>query len=232
MKNFGFALALALALALVAWTSSSNAQVRVSDRGGQRALYFGYGWGLMSYRATHTIDLAHIDTVVANRVALRVNETVRSAQLFGGFDFTRHLGVELGTSSVHIPGAEDTLQERFRAGVPSVLYSGDVDLNLVAKYEIYTVKLRGLVPLDIGTFFGALGFYDAAVSGEVQAPGFFELDHFLVGSTRSDETGLIAAVGVEFGGAVRIRAEYERFDSALGRDLSTLRLGVLARRQR
>ena len=153
-------------------------------------------------------------------VSISCDQKDTSWRLFGGYQFNRHLAVELGYAD---------LGESKASGVQS-----GVNVNATAEVAAFDVSAVGSLPIFDKLFaYGRAGIYYAET--EVRASG--TLGGFSASSgDKETNTGLVLGIGLkyEFLRNFAVRAEFQRYFEVGGGDVGesyvdVLSLGVLFR---
>jgi hypothetical protein len=163
--------------------------------------FVGFGVGSYSYRE-RAGDLTIID------------ETSSSWHALGGYEFNDHFAFE-GTW-----GRSGTLKGRvdnFDAGF------GPTTLNVIEKYDTYSLRAVGMLPFKKLKLLGGLGYYSSRLDLTLRIDGVGE---FSDDSTTDD--GAMADLAVQYDlDRMYVRAEYDWFDTPSGVQASEFSLNVL-----
>lgn len=164
--------------------------------------YVGFGAGSFDYSE-------------ASGGATLVDDSASSWRAFGGYEINKHLSVEGSwgrTGAVH--GRFD--QDLFG--------TGPVTVDLTEKYEIYTIRAVGKLPLRHVTLLAGAGYYNARLTFNLRVEGFTgEVND----NSNTDDGGMLLG-GVQYDlDYMSIRAEYERFSFPSEIDASQLSINVL-----
>ncbi len=156
----------------------------------ESGMYIGAGFGTFDYDESDDIPFP-------------VSDTTTAYQLVGGYRFNEHLAIELGV------GRTGDLEAEFAEEIPGI---GPVTLEIDASYDIYSLRVLGMLPFDRFTLVGGAGYYsaDLGVTGRLRGLGD-------LGGFDGHERGATASVGLQYDfrldlRSLSIRGEYQWFD--------------------
>jgi OmpA-OmpF porin, OOP family len=141
-----------------------------------------------------------------------ISDTASAYRLLGGYRFNQHFAMEgsWGSSS----GIKQSYDDSF-LGTP---------FDLKGKFETYTLRAVGMLPLRSVGLFGGVGYYDSDTKWTASAPGLGS-ESFKIG-----DDGATLIGGMQFDmNRFRLRLEYEWFDTDSNIDASTLGFGMMFR---
>jgi opacity protein-like surface antigen len=164
--------------------------------------FVGFGVGSFSYQEDDVTGATIID------------DTSSSWHALGGYEFNDHFAFEGSW------GRSGSLHGTIDDFIPG---SGPVTLELIGKYEIYTLRAVGMLPFKKFKLLGGLGYYNARLNLTVRAPGFGEFS-----DDSNTDDGAMAAIGAQYDlDRFYLRAEYDWFDAPSGVQQSEVSLNVL-----
>ena len=191
-------------------------------------LYAGVGVGNFQLTEDHgplsvEVEERLVDEIVGSAtqtISGRLDDSELSLKVYGGWNITGNLGVEVSY------GRANELTSTYTEQVGPVTVSANLSTNM----DIGTARVMGYLPFRVGAFFGGLGYFNAETSstqnvglvvsgvGSVQSP-------VNLGGSASD-SGPTAIVGFQwFLPMLTLRADYELFDMNAG-SAATLNVGV------
>lgn len=217
-------------LALLVLLASTGAAAQQPGLG----LYLGLGVGNFRFEEDQGPLSVAVDRSLADRVAgelagsvgttaARLDDSELAWKLFGGWDLSRHLGVEISY------GRTNELTSVYTEQVGDVTVSA----NLSATLDIQTARVMGYLPVRVGAVYGGLGYFSAE-SQSTQNIGLVlagidgaQAPVRLGGS--STESGPTASLGFRFP-LLRfsLRAEFEWLQMSAA-DAATLSVGASMR---
>ena len=178
---------------------------------GQEGIYVGLGFGSFDYEEES-----------AFLAPSPLEDTVASWRLYGGFEFSEHIGVEVRY------GQTEEIDQRF-SGTDPVLggFSGRFDMT----FATTSVVAMGALPMDWGALLGGIGYFDIEADADLAVTT--DCCGMLTNSVTLGDDGVMAVLGAEwrfgrFGTGWGLRLEYEWLDVE-NADGSTLGLGVAYR---
>lgn len=194
-------------------------------------LYAGIGLGQFQFEENQGPLSVEVDDGVLDGVVGGVTQTIglQSARLddselawklFGGWNITGNLGVEVSY------GRANELTSTYTEQVGDITVSA----NLSTDIDIGTARVMGYVPFRIGSFFGGIGYFSAETNS-TQNVGLIVSG---VGSVRNTvdlggsatDSGPTAIVGFQWAlSSLVLRADYELLDMNAGR-AATFNVGV------
>ena len=150
----------------------------------------------------------------------RLDDSELSWKIFGGWNITGNLGVEVSY------GRANELTSTYSEQVGDVTVSANLSTDL----DIGTARVMGYLPFRVGAFFGGLGYFSAETSSTqnlglvVSGVGSVQNTVNLGGS--ATDSGPSAIVGFQWAlPSLVLRADYELFDMNAG-SAATLNVGV------
>lgn len=194
-------------------------------------LYAGIGLGKFQFEEDHGPLSVELDDRLVNQIVGNATQTIgiRSARLddselswkiFGGWNITGNLGVEVSY------GRANELTSTYSEQVGDVTVSANLSTDL----DIGTARVMGYLPFRVGAFFGGLGYFSAETSSTqnlglvVSGVGSVQNTVNLGGS--ATDSGPSAIVGFQWAlPSLVLRADYELFDMNAG-SAATLNVGV------
>lgn len=186
-------------LACLALMQAAHAQ-------GESGAYIGAGFG--------TFDYDEGDGPLA------VSDSTTAYQIYGGYKFNDHLAVEFGI------GRTGDLEADIDDTIPQI---GPVTLEIDAQYDIYALRVLGILPFERFSLFGGVGYYSAPLNATVNLQGFGEIGWF-----DGHERGATVSAGLQYDfgldlSSFSLRAEYQWFDFGSDIDVAGLNVGLLFR---
>ena len=191
-------------------------------------LYAGVGVGNFQLTEDHgplsvVVEDRLVDEIVGSAtqtISGRLDDSDLSLKIYGGWNITDNLGVEVSY------GRANELTSTYTEQVGDVTVSANLSTNI----DIGSARVMGYLPFRVGAFFGGLGYFNAETSstqnvglvvsgvGSVQSP-------VSLGGSASD-SGPTAIVGFQWSlPTLTLRADYELLDMNAGR-AATLSAGV------
>ena len=194
-------------------------------------LYAGIGLGQFQFEENQGPLSVEVDDGLLDGVVGGVTQTIglRSARLddselawklFGGWNITGNLGVEVSY------GRANELTSTYTEQVGDVTVSA----NLSTDIDIGTARVMGYLPFRIGSFFGGIGYFSAQTNstqnvGLVVSGAGSVQDTVNLGGSATD-SGPTAIVGFQWAlSSLVLRADYELLDMNAGR-AATFNVGV------
>jgi OOP family OmpA-OmpF porin len=154
----------------------------------------------------------------AEAVGIPISDSTSSYRVFGGYQFNDYYAVEAGWE------ATGDIKEGISFMDPDF---GNVSFNVRADYEIATVRVLAMAPLQTMSIFGALGYYDSTLSVSLRLQDNLGT---LEASDQSDGDGVTIAGGMLFEfDRFAIRGEYEWFDTDGNVDAYNIGVSILFR---
>jgi OOP family OmpA-OmpF porin len=154
----------------------------------------------------------------AENLGLPIEDSTSSYRVFGGYQFNDYYAVEAGWQ------ATGDIKEGFNFLDPTF---GSISFNVRADYEIATLRVLAMAPLQTMSIFGALGYYDSTLSVSLRLQDAFDT---FEASEQTSGDGVTVAGGMQWElDRVAIRAEYEWFDTDGNVDANNLGVSVLFR---
>jgi Outer membrane protein beta-barrel domain len=136
-------------------------------------------------------------------------------QGLGGYEFNDHFAVEGSW------GKTGSITGTFTQSFPG---SGPLTVNLIEKYETYTLRAVGMLPLKSVKLVGGAGYYNSRLTATLRIEGVpGELSD---NSTVDNGAMLLGGVQVDLE-RFSIRAEYEWFDTPRDVESSEVTVNVL-----
>ncbi|MYJ95723.1 MAG: outer membrane beta-barrel protein [Proteobacteria bacterium] len=192
--------------------------------------YAGIGVGNFQFEEDQgpisvVVDDTLVDEIVGGatqRIGIpsRLDDSELAWKLFGGWNVTRNLGIEVSY------GRASDLTSTWSQQVGDVTVSA----NLATNIDIGTVRAMGYLPFRLGAFFGGLGYFNAKTSStqnirlSVAGAGGV-LNTVNLGGSATD-SGPTAIVGLQWRlPLLMLRADYELMDINAGR-AATVNVGV------
>ena len=194
-------------------------------------LYAGIGLGQFQFEENQGPLSVEVDDGLLDGVVGGVTQTIglRSARLddselawklFGGWNLTGNLGVEVSY------GRANELTSTYMEQVGDVTVSA----NLSTEIDIGSARVMGYLPFRIGSFFGGIGYFSAETNSTqnvglvVSGVGSVQ-DTVNLGGSATD-SGPTAIVGFQWSlSSLVLRADYELLDMNAGR-AATFNVGV------
>ena len=193
-------------------------------------LYAGVGVGQFQFEEDHgplsvRLEDRVVDNLVGNvtqtvGISPRLDDSQLAWKIFGGWNVSRNLGVEVSY------GRANELTSTYTEQVGDITVSANLSTNI----DIGSARVMAYLPFRLGALFGGLGYFNAetsstqnvglVVSGvrSVQSP-------VSLGGTDTD-SGPTAIVGVQWAlSTLTLRADYELLDMNAG-SAATLNVGV------
>lgn len=205
-----------------------NLQAAAQQRG--LGVYGGIGIGNFQFEEdlgpiSVVVDDTLVDEIVGGatqRIGIpsRLDDSELAWKLFGGWDVTRNLGVEVSY------GRASELTSTWSEQVGDVTVSA----NLSTSIDIGTVRAMGYLPFRLGAIFGGLGYFNAETRstqdiGLSVAGAGGVLNTVNLGGSATD-SGPTAIVGLQWRlPFFMLRADYELMDMNAGR-AATVNVGV------
>ena len=198
----------------------------------QRGLgvYAGIGVGNFQFEEDQgpisvVVDDTLVDEIVGGAtqrigVPSRLDDSELAWKLFGGWNVTRNLGIELGYARA------SELTSAYSEQVGDVTVSANLSTNI----DIATARVMGYLPFRLGAIFGGLGYFSAETSttqnlGLTVAGAGGVVNTVNLGEDATD-SGPTAIVGLQWRLPLLIlRADYELMDMNAGR-AATVNVGV------
>ena len=196
----------------------------------QRGLGLYAGVGVGNFQLTE--DHGPLSVVVEDRlvheivgsatqtISGRLDDSELSLKVYGGWNITGNLGVEVSY------GRANELTSTYTEQVGDVTVSANLSTNI----DIGTARVMGYLPFRVGAFFGGLGYFNAETSSTqnvgllVSGVGSVQTPVNLGGSTT--DSGPTAIFGFQWALPLLVlRADYELFDMNAG-SAATLNVGV------
>lgn len=193
-------------------------------------LYAGVGVGQFQFEEDHgplsvRLEDRVVDNLVGNvtqtvGISPRLDDSQLAWKIFGGWNVSRNLGVEVSY------GRANELTSTYTEQVGDITVSANLSTNI----DIGSARVMAYLPFRLGALFGGLGYFNAETSstqnvglvvsgvGSVQSP-------VSLGGTDTD-SGPTAIVGVQWAlSTLTLRADYELLDMNAG-SAATLNVGV------
>ena len=197
-------------------------------------LYAGVGIGKFQFEEDHgplsvVLDDRRVDEIVGNVTqtigirSVRLEDSELSLKIFGGWNITGNLGVEVSY------GRANELTSTYTEQVGDVTLSANLSTNI----DIGTARVMGYLPFRVGAFFGGLGYFSAETSSTqnvgLVVSGVGSVKNAVnLGGTATD-SGPTAIVGFQWAlPTLVLRADYELLDMNAG-SAATLSAGVSLR---
>ena len=197
-------------------------------------LYAGIGVGKFQFEEDHgplsvVLDDRRVDEIVGNVTqtisirSVRLEDSELSLKIFGGWNITGNLGVEVSY------GRANELTSTYTEQVGDVTLSANLSTNI----DIGTARVMGYLPFRVGAFFGGLGYFSAETSSTqnvgLVVSGVGSVQNAVnLGGTATD-SGPTAIVGFQWAlPTLVLRADYELLDMNAG-SAATLSAGVSLR---
>ena len=197
-------------------------------------LYAGVGIGKFQFEEDHgplsvVLDDRRVDEIVGNVTqtigirSVRLEDSELSLKIFGGWNITGNLGVEVSY------GRANELTSTYTEQVGDVTLSANLSTNI----DIGTARVMGYLPFRVGAFFGGLGYFSAETSSTqnvgLVVSGVGSVQNAVnLGGTATD-SGPTAIVGFQWAlPTLVLRADYELLDMNAG-SAATLSAGVSLR---
>ena len=192
-------------------------------------LYAGVSVGNFQLEEDHgplsvEVEARPVDEIigsVAPTISGQLDDSQLSLKVYGGWNISRNLGVEVSY------GRANELTSTYTEQVGDVTVSANLSTNI----DIGSARVMGYLPFGVGALFGGLGYFNAKTSstqnvglvvsgvGSVQSP-------VSLGGSATDN-GPTAIVGVQWSlPMLTLRADYELVDMNAGR-AATLSAGVI-----
>ena len=197
-------------------------------------LYAGVGIGKFQFEEDHgplsvEVDDRVLDGIVGNATqnisirSARLDDSELSLKIFGGWNITGNLGVEVSY------GRANELTSTYTEQVGDVTVSA----NLATDLDIGTARVMGYLPFRVGAFFGGLGYFSAETSSTqnvglvVSGVGSVQNAVSLGGS--ATDNGPTAIVGFQWAlPTFVLRTDYELLDMNAG-SAATISAGISLR---
>lgn len=194
-------------------------------------LYAGIGLGQFQFEENQgplsvDVDRGLLDGVVGGVTqtiglqSARLDDSELAWKLFGGWNLTGNLGVEVSY------GRANELTSTYTELVGDVTVSA----NLSTDIDIGSARVMGYLPFRIGSFFGGIGYFSAETNSTqnvglvVSGVGSVQ-DTVNLGGSATD-SGPTAIVGFQWSlSSLVLRADYELLDMNAGR-AATFNVGV------
>ena len=171
------------------------------------------------------VDESLVDEIVGGatqRIGIpsRLDDSELAWKLFGGWNVTRNLGIELGYARA------SELTSTYSEQVGDVTVSANLSTNI----DIATARVMGYLPFRVGAIFGGVGYFSAETSttqnlGLTVAGAGGVVNTVNLGEDATD-SGPTAIVGLQWRLPLLIlRADYELMDMNAGR-AATVNVGV------
>ena len=194
-------------------------------------LYAGVGIGKFQFEEDHgplsvEVDARVLDGIVGNATqnisirSARLDDSELSLKIFGGWNITGNLGVEVSY------GRANELTSTYTEQVGDVTVSA----NLATDLDIGTARVMGYLPFRVGAFFGGLGYFSAETSSTqnvglvVSGVGSVQNAVSLGGS--ATDNGPTAIVGFQWAlPTFVLRTDYELLDMNAG-SAATISAGI------
>ena len=194
-------------------------------------LYAGIGLGQFQFEENQgplsvDVDRGLLDGVVGGVTqtiglrSARLDDSELAWKLFGGWNITGNLGVEVSY------GRANELTSTYTEQVGDVTVSA----NLSTDIDIGSARVMGYLPFRIGSFFGGIGYFSAETNSTqnvglvVSGVGSVQ-DTVNLGGSATD-SGPTAIVGFQWSlSSLVLRADYELLDMNAGR-AATFNVGV------
>ena len=194
-------------------------------------LYAGVGIGKFQFEEDHgplsvEVDDRVLDGIVGNATqnisirSARLDDSELSLKIFGGWNITGNLGVEVSY------GRANELTSTYTEQVGDVTVSA----NLATDLDIGTARVMGYLPFRVGAFFGGLGYFSAETSSTqnvglvVSGVGSVQNAVSLGGS--ATDNGPTAIVGFQWAlPTFVLRTDYELLDMNAG-SAATISAGI------
>ena len=184
-------------------------------------LYAGIGLGQFQFEEDQgplSVDVD--DTLTIGLRSARLDDSELAWKLFGGWNLTGNLGVEVSY------GRANELTSTYMKQVGDVTVSA----NLSTDIDIGSARVMGYLPFRIGSFFGGIGYFSAETNSTqnvglvVSGVGSVQ-DTVNLGGSATD-SGPTAIVGFQWAlSSLVLRADYELLDMNAGR-AATFNVGV------
>lgn len=184
-------------------------------------LYAGIGLGQFQFEEDQgplSVDVD--DTLTIGLRSARLDDSELAWKLFGGWNLTGNLGVEVSY------GRANELTSTYMEQVGDVTVSA----NLSTEIDIGSARVMGYLPFRIGSFFGGIGYFSAETNSTqnvglvVSGMGSVQ-DTVNLGGSATD-SGPTAIVGFQWAlSSLVLRADYELLDMNAGR-AATFNVGV------
>ncbi len=192
-------------------------------------LYAGVSVGNFQLEEDHgplsvEVEASPVDEIIgstAPTISGRLDDSQLSLKVYGGWNISRNLGVEVSY------GRANELTSTYTEQVGDVTVSANLSTNI----DIGSARVMGYLPFGVGALFGGLGYFNAKTSstqnvglvvsglGSVQSP-------VSLGGSATDN-GPTAIVGFQWSLPIlTLRADYELVDMNAGR-AATLSAGVI-----
>ena len=194
-------------------------------------LYAGVGIGKFQFEEDHgplsvEVDDRVLDGIVGNATqnisirSARLDDSELSLKIFGGWNITGNLGVEVSY------GRANELTSTYTEQVGDVTVSANLSTDL----DIGTARVMGYLPFRVGAFFGGLGYFSAETSSTqnvglvVSGVGSVQNAVSLGGS--ATDNGPTAIVGFQWAlPTFVLRTDYELLDMNAG-SAATISAGI------
>ena len=203
-----------------------GADVAAQQRG--LGLYAGVGVGNFQLEEDHgplsvKVEDRPLDQIIGSAtptISGRLDDSELSLKVYGGWNISRNLGVEVSY------GRANELTSTYTEQVGDLTVSANLSTNI----DIGSARVMGYLPFRVGALFGGLGYFNAKTSstqnvglvvsgvGSVQSP-------VSLGGSATDN-GPTAIVGFQWSLPIlTLRADYELLEMNAGR-AATLSVGV------
>ena len=206
----------------------ASLQAAAQQRG--LGVYAGIGVGNFQFEEDQgpisvVVDDTLVDEIVGGatqRIGIpsRLDDSELAWKLFGGWNVTRNLGIELSYARA------SELTSTYSEQVGDVTVSANLSTNI----DIGTARVMGYLPFRVGAIFGGLGYFNAETSttqnvGLTVAGAGGVVNTVNLGEDATD-SGPTAIVGLQWRLPLLIlRADYELMDMNAGR-AATVNVGV------
>ena len=206
----------------------TSLQAAAQQRG--LGVYAGIGVGNFQFEEDQgpisvVVDDTLVDEIVGGatqRIGIpsRLDDSELAWKLFGGWNVTRNLGIELGYARA------SELTSTYSEQVGDVTVSANLSTNI----DIATARVMGYLPFRVGAIFGGLGYFSAETSttqnlGLTVAGAGGVVNTVNLGEDATD-SGPTAIVGLQWRlPLLMLRADYELMDMNAGR-AATVNVGV------
>ena len=121
-------------------------------------------------------------------------------------------------------GATGDIQESFTGFNPAF---GNITLDLKGDYEITTVRVLGILPLEAFSLYGGVGSYSSDLTASARISDGFQI---ITVSADDSDSGATVIGGIQFElDRVTIRGEYEWFDTDSDVEAWIISIGLLLR---
>jgi hypothetical protein len=163
--------------------------------------FVGYGAGSYAYRET-------------DAGVVIIDDSASSWRAFGGYEIKRFFAVEGSW------GRTGSLKGSYEANLPGY---GIATFDVEGKYETYTIRAVGMLPLKRFKLVGGGGYYNSRLDLNVRVRG---LSGEINSSGTDNGTTLFAGLQYDLD-VMGIRFEYEWFDQRQGADASQATINLL-----